>query len=94
MVLPIGLVFAIILCKDWGNFSEELARAIDIFCNVAFQYALTPCLLKKSSVFKFGHEGVYVSDVLKFNYSNETCTKFGKFWCRILIDLNDPSFKK
>lgn len=94
IVLIPGLIVTVIKCKNWNTYFGQVARAIDIFCNVFFQFILNATLLSKSATIRFGNEGEYMSEVLAENLKQvSTLSVFGRFVCAILIKYKDPQFK-
>lgn len=88
-----GLCVTIIKCKDWNGYAKQVADSIDIFGNVFFQYFLNATMLTKESTYHFGREGEFMSTAYRVNYLAGTCSRLGKFICKILIKANDPQFK-
>jgi len=94
IILIPGFVITIIKCRNWNDYFGQVARALDIFCNVFFQYALNATLIIKTATHRFGNEKEYMSEVLADNYKKvSTLTSFGRFVCAILIKEKDASFK-
>lgn len=96
IVVPVGSLLAIALCKNWDGYLGDVARAGDLFCNVLFQHGLNFLMLTKGAKHKFGIVGEYISTVYADEYKNdiEGLTKIGMWFSKRLIDFNDPAFKK
>jgi len=95
IVVPVGMILLVALCKSWDNYCGEVAKALDIFSNVLLQHGLNYLMLYLPREHNlFGQQGQTMSEVFCANYINGDCTRLGLFFCKILIDFNDPAFKK